>query len=195
MPKPLLPIGLLAALAAAPLLDIESPWAREKAEPDLSQGALVAQVVGVDTWVQITYHRPGVKGRDVWSGEGERPVVPMGGAPILWRAGANEATTLEVTDDVVLAGEPLPAGRYALFMAPRREDTWTLVLNEQPDQWGSYRRDPEKDVLAVELTPEEAPHAEWLTYGFDVARAYTTRAYLHWGEVKVPFTIEVPEDS
>lgn len=194
MPKLLLPAGLLAALvAAAPLLEVHSPWPRTKTKPDASQGAVVAQVIGIDTWVQITYHRPGVKGRELWSGEGERPLVPMDGDP--WRAGANEATTLEVTTDVTLAGEALGKGRYALFLVPRSEGAWTLILNAQADQWGSFRRDPEQDVLSVDVQPEAAPHAEWLTFGFDDAQTHSTRAYMHWGEIKVPFTIEVPEES
>ena len=194
MLKPLLSLGLLATLvAAAPWLEIHSPWPRTKTKPDASQGAIVAQVVGIDTWVQVTYHRPGVKGRELWTGAGERPLVPMDGDP--WRAGANEATTLEVTADVTLAGEPLGKGRYALFLVPRSEGPWSLILNAQADQWGSFRRDPAQDVLSVEVQPEEAPHAEWLTFGFDEAREHSTRAYMHWGTVKVPFTIEVAEES
>lgn len=191
--KPLVLLTLLLAAAAPVAVDITSPWkARNKSQPDASQGAFVAQTLGLDDWVQISWHRPSVKGRDVWNGTTSRgsALVPRDGEPVPWRAGANEATTIEFTTAVRVQGEALAAGRYALFAIPTDGD-WTLIFQADADQWGSGRYDESKDTLRVTTTPEEAPFLEWLTFGFDAPGAWSTVGWLHWAEVKVPFLIEV----
>ena len=77
--------------------------------PEASQLAVVKQRIGV-TDITITYHRPLVKGRKIWGG-----LVPM---DKVWRAGANENTTFEVSDPVSVEGKPLPKGIYGLHMIP-----------------------------------------------------------------------------
>ncbi len=82
----------------------------------------------------------------------------------VWRTGANEATTIEVSTDVEIEGEPLPAGKYALFTIPT-EDDWTVVFNKTPEQWGAYDYDEAEDALRVEVTPEETDEpTEQLTF-------------------------------
>ncbi len=190
--------GLLAALALLPVAaDIKSPWSREKQAPDASQGAMVSQMLGVDGWVRIAYHRPAVKGRDIWHAEHDNPmidlIVPRNGEPRPWRAGANEVTTIEFTDDVRVEGKRLGAGMYALFMIPR-DDKWTVIFQRDTNQWGSFRYDESKDALRVDVEPQAAPHAEWLTYGFDEPGEYTATAYLHWEKIKVSFVVEAQRE-
>lgn len=172
-------------------LDAEAQ--RKKTAPDGSQGAVAAQTIGVDTEVTITYHRPGVKGRDVWTGQSDNarigPLVPRDGDPRPWRAGANEATTISFSGDVMVEGEALAAGTYALFFIPTDGD-WTVVFNTGAKQWGSFGYAQAKDALRVNVTPESAPHQEWLVYGFDDPGATSATAYVHWEKVKVPFSIE-----
>ena len=55
--------------------------------PEVSQAASVSQTIGL-TDMTITYHRPGVNARKIWGTE----LAPY--APELWRAGANENTTI-----------------------------------------------------------------------------------------------------
>lgn len=180
------------ALAAAPLVvDLESPWSRVPTRPEASPGATVAQVVGTNTWVQIAYHRPSARGRDVWTAKSSRgnAIVPSGG---LWRAGANERTTLETSGDLLIAGEKVPAGRYGLFFVPG-DDAWTLVLNEAADGWGTGGYDEAADVLRVELEPTSGPFTESLMFGFDAVGEGTARAFLRWTDVEVPFTVATSE--
>src|SRR6266550_1089804 len=96
-----------------------------------SQKASVTQTIGV-TDVTITYHRPAVKGRTIFAAappsmeerakgeatldnQNERkpgePIVPYNH---VWRAGANEATVFQITDDVLVNGQPLKAGTYSM---------------------------------------------------------------------------------
>jgi hypothetical protein len=94
--------------------------------------------------VKVLYGSPSVKGRSIW---GE--LVPYGE---VWRTGANEATTITFDQDVMIAGKALPAGVYGLFTLPGKE-SWTLIFNGQPEQWGAYEYKEAEDVLRVEVTP------------------------------------------
>ncbi len=188
--------ALVAAMTLASVAAVAAdwPWKRTPNAPEASPGATVMQVVGANTMVEITYHRPGVKGRDVWGGSSDNAaigsLVPRNRDPRPWRAGANEATTIEVSGDVMIEGQKLAAGRYALFMVPM-DDHWSIVINSQADQWGSFRVDASLDVLTVDVQPEEVAHTEFLTYGFDNLSENSARAYLAWEKVKVPFTISL----
>mgnify|MGYP002624111766 CR=1 FL=1 len=186
-------LNMAAALALVGLVSVEAAAQRNKTKPDASQPAEVTQTIGAMGQVTIAYHRPGVKGRDVWAGQSDNPrigpLVPRNGDPRPWRAGANEATTITFTEDVLVEGQELAAGTYALFMIPRDGD-WTVIFNKEAKQWGSFRYNQEQDALRVDVTPVEAPHEEWLAYGFDDPDAYSCTAYLHWEKVKVPFKIE-----
>jgi len=93
-----------------------------------SQPAVVSQTIGI-TKITITYHRPQVKGRTIWG-----KVVPYGE---VWRAGANENTTIAFADPVSIEGKPLAAGTYGLFMIPR-ENEWTIIFSKVDSAWGSF---------------------------------------------------------
>lgn len=124
----------------------------------LKRASPPAEVSGTveGTDITINYSRPSVKGRTIF-GELE----PYGE---VWRTGANEATTIEVSTDVEVEGQPLPAGKYALFTIPA-EDDWTVVFNKVTDQWGAYDYDEAEDALRVEVTPEETEETtEQLTF-------------------------------
>ena len=185
-----------AALITFLTFSVDAEAQRNKEKPDRSQAATVSQTIGVDDEITITYHRPGVKGRNVWeeNSDNERigRLVPFNEDPRPWRAGANEATTITLTADVKVEGEHLAAGTYAVFMIPTEED-WTVVFSKKANQWGSFRYSKEDDALRVPVTPDAAPHQEWLQFGFDEPMAYGATAYLHWEKVKVPFKIELAE--
>ena len=191
-------VVVLVGVVALALTSLNADAQRKKTKPDVSQGAAVTQTLGVDTQITIAYHRPGVKGRDVWTGKSDNQniglLVPRDGDPRPWRAGANEATTIEFSSDVMVEGEKLSAGKYALFMIPTDGD-WTVVFSKQARQWGAFGYKEKDDALRVAVTPVEAPHQEWLAYGFDDPGAWSATAYLRWDKVKVPFKIEVEEQE
>lgn len=148
--------------------------------PQPSPAATVSQTVGTSK-VTIAYHRPGVKGREIWGA-----LVPFGE---VWRMGANDATTLELSHDAKVAGKELPAGKYALFATPGKEK-WQLILNAQSDQWGAYFRDAKKDVLAFDVAPAAGPHQEWLEYRILPETRERARVELAWEKLRVSFPVE-----
>lgn len=94
--------------------------------------------------ITIDYSRPAIKGRKVWGG-----LVPYGE---VWRTGANETTTLEVSEDVMVEGQKLPKGKYALFTIPGEKE-WIIIFNKGIS-WGAYSYKESEDVLRVKVTPK-----------------------------------------
>lgn len=186
----------LLVLAITFITDFSSPVFAQKDKVRKSLKANVTQRIGVDTDITIDFSRPGVKGRKIW---GE--LVPYGmnpgnkysnDKPYPWRAGANENTTIEFNHDLMIEGNKVPAGNYGIHMLPS-EDEWTIMFSKTNDAWGSYSYDEKNDILRIKVKPVEAPHQEWLTFGFDNLTGNSTVAFLHWEKLKVPFKIELPE--
>lgn len=177
--------------------------------PRPSPKASVMQTIGV-TDVTITYSRPGVKGRTIWgdplpeqaTAKGEAtlddqnirpkgaPIVPWGHA---WRTGANEATQFVVTDDVLINGQPLPAGSYSLHTIPSKNE-FTIIFNSVANQWGSFSYDPAKDTLRVKAKSEWVNDTkEWLEYWIDPISDNSAQVNIRWERLRVPFTVEVKD--
>ena len=97
-----------------------------------------------DTKVFITYCQPGVKERTIWGDLVDYDEI--------WRTGANEATVFSTLGDVMVNGQKVMAGNYALYTIPS-EDKWTVILNTKYDVWGAYDYEIEKDVLRFEVVP------------------------------------------
>lgn len=176
------------------LLALPSSTLAQRGEIRKSLKAYVTQRLGLDTDITIDYSRPGVKGRKIW---GE--LVPYGmvpgdrfskGSPYPWRAGANENTTIEFNKDVLIEGNKLPAGKYGMHMIPSEKE-WIIIFSKNNSAWGSFSYTQEEDALRVTVTPVEAPHQEWLIYGFEDLAGTSATAFLHWEKLKVPFKIEL----
>ena len=187
-------LGLVVVLAVGFAVSSTAFAQEKKVRPSLH--ASVSQTIGVDTVITFDYSRPGVKGRTIW---GE--LVPYGLAPgneyskekpFPWRAGANEKTTIAVSSDVLVDGNPLPAGKYSIQMIPSEKD-WIVIFNKVSEGWGSFDYDEAEDALRVTVTPVEAAFEEWMRFGFDDLAGTSVVASLRWEKLKVPFTIALAE--
>ena len=152
--------------------------------PDVSQLAVTKQRVGL-TDVKITYHRPLVNGRKIWGG-----LVPLGE---VWRAGANENTTIEFGDAVSVEGQALPKGTYGLHMIPTA-DTWTVIFSKMSTAWGSYTYSQAEDALRVTVKPRPNEMEEALEYEFEDLKADSATVTLKWEKLAVPFKIAVSDE-
>ncbi len=138
-----------------------------------------------ETKVVINYGSPAVKGREIWG-----KLVPYGK---VWRTGANEATTFEVSTDVVIEGEKLPAGRYALFTIPGEEE-WTFIFNKEADQWGAYNYKEAQDALRISATPaKNGEFSERLSFYVVPDGDHEAMVTLYWEKVAVGFKISHAE--
>lgn len=156
----------------------------------------VIQEVGLSE-VIIDYHRPAVKGREVWN-----KLVPYGMTNLgfgtakesPWRAGANENTTISFSDEVKINGHDLPAGTYGLHMIVTEKD-WTIIFNKENTAWGSFFYDPKMDALRVTVSPENSDFTEWLQYGFENLSDKSADIFLKWEKKKVKFTASFDLDK
>lgn len=171
---PLLIVGLAHAQTATGetlMLDL----------PRASQHAVVAQRIGI-TDITINYHRPLANGRQIWG-----KVVPYGE---VWRAGANENTTITFTDPVTIEGQPLDKGIYGVHMIPG-EAQWTVIFSKDSKDWGSFSYKKEDDALRVAVKPQATELHNALAYDFDDVKPDSAVVTMSWDKVAVPFKVQV----
>src|SRR5213080_4255212 len=154
--------------------------------PDVSQAADVKQRIAL-TDITVKYHRPLVNGRKIWGG-----LVPYGK---VWRAGANENTTIEFSDPVSVEGQPLTKGIYGLHMIPN-PDSWTVIFSKSNTAWGSYSYKQEEDALRVNVKPRPlAEMKEALEFEFEDLKPESTAVTLKWEKLGVPFTVSIKDSE
>ena len=149
--------------------------------PRQSQHAKIMQRIGI-TDITINYHRPLVNGRKVWG-----DLVPYGQ---VWRAGANENTTISFSDPVTIEGQSLDKGTYGLHMIPNA-DQFTIIFSKNSTSWGSFTYKENEDALRVNVKPQTAEMHNALTYDFDDVKADSAVVTMAWEKVAVPFKVGV----
>ncbi len=144
-----------------------------------SPPASVSETIKSGATITINYSQPSVKGRTIGT-----DLEPKAGQ--VWRTGANEATTFEVSKAVRVQGRDLPAGKYALFTIDNGKE-WTIIFNKTANQWGAYDYKQADDALRVNAKSSKAqPFAEKMTFTIDKNGTVT----LVWGDKKVDFRVD-----
>ncbi len=174
MKKTIFLIGILTMLLAVNAF-------AQTTVPRASPRQSISQNVG-DTMVSIVYNRPNVKNREVWGG-----LVPYNE---VWRTGANENTTFEVTNEVKINGQVLPKGKYGLHTLPTK-DGWTIIFNKVNNEWGSFNYDAKQDALRVPAKPMTGDFKETMTIDFNDVTDNTAQVVIAWDKLRVPFTVDV----
>lgn len=164
--------------AAALLFSLSA--AAQAPGPQASPAASTGLTVGA-TKVAIEYHRPAVKGREIWGG-----LVPYGD---VWRLGANDATTISFSDAVTVDGKDVPAGTYSLFAIPGKEK-WTFILNKTAKQWGAFKYDAKADMLRVDAAPQAGPATEYMALSLTPKGPKSAQVEMDWAKLHVAFTIQ-----
>lgn len=156
--------------------------------PQPSPSAKLEQKVGL-TDVTVEYSRPGVKGRKIFGG-----LEPFGG---IWRTGANKNTVITFSDDVVIAGQDVKAGSYAIFTKLNSATSWDVMFYSDTDNWGTPQDwDDSKVIATANVEVMEVPFTVE-TLAIDFNNITNTGANLEfiWEQsyAAVPFT--VPTDA
>jgi len=178
MRRLLLP-ALLAGSAVLPLVAQDKPAPVRLTPLRLSPTCTLSQEIGISK-IDLAFARPAVRGRKIW---GE--LVPFGQ---VWRAGANNATTLTFSHAAKVAGKDVPAGSYGFFVIPG-EKTWTLILNKKAKQWGAYEYKAQEDQMRWEATPQAGPFLEYLDYRVIPVDAGHATVELGWENLRVSFPV------
>jgi hypothetical protein len=183
-------VMLILAFSVSALAQQDKKQDKKHEKPDVkkvrvSPKAGVFQTIGI-TDVNVSYSRPGVKNRKIW---GE--LVPYNK---VWRAGADEATKITFSTDVIIEGKKLPAGSYGFFAIPG-ENEWTLIFNKVSDQWGAFTYNESEDALRIKVKPVSNSNHDWLLYSFTDMTSTTAQLNLIWEKLKVSFKIEGKGDT
>jgi tetratricopeptide (TPR) repeat protein len=149
--------------------------------PRVSQHARTTQRIGL-TDITVDYHRPLVGGRKIFGG--------LQAYGKVWRAGANENTTFEVSDPVTIEGQPLAKGIYGLHMIPG-EASWVVIFSRNATSWGSFTYDQSEDLLRLTVQPQNIENQEVLTYEFDDPKLDSVVFTMRWEKVAVPLHVKV----
>jgi hypothetical protein len=149
-----------------------------------SQYGTVTQQLG-DTEIQIRYRRPVARGRNLFGG------IVKWGEP--WTPGADSATTVRFSGNVLVDGQPLRAGTYSIWMIPD-PDTWTVIFSTA---WEVYHTPyPEgEDALRLVLTPGTGQHMETLTFHFPRVDGPQATLAFQWGTTFVEIPLEIAAED
>jgi hypothetical protein len=131
--------------------------------------------------VTLDYSRPRVNKREIWG-----KVVPYNQ---VWRSGANEASRISFSRDVLIEGHRLAAGAYSFFIIPA-EDEWPVIFNKIPLQFGAFNYNAEFDALRVKVKPQAAEQQEWLGFDFELQSANAAQLRLRWEKLLIPIKVE-----
>ncbi len=148
--------------------------------PEASQDASITQRLGISD-VTIKYNSPGTLGREIFGG-----IIPYNA---IWRAGANENTTIHFSHDATVEGKKIKAGTYGLYMIPGK-DSFQILFSKFSKSWGTVLPTESETVLKVSVTPEKIAYQEWLGYNFTERSADRLIAVLEWADLRIPFKIE-----
>ena len=116
----------------------------------------IARTFVGDTYVKVVYGSPYKRGRDnIFGTEDSGALVPYGK---IWRTGANEATEITLTGDLLIGDQKLPAGTYSIFTVPGPEQ-WSVQFNSALGLSGTGRFDMETRKFEPADLPETEVHS------------------------------------
>jgi tetratricopeptide (TPR) repeat protein len=163
-----------------------SSEAQQLNTPQPSPTANVKQNFALSS-IEISYSRPGVKGRKVFG-----DLVPYGK---VWRTGANNATTITFGEDVMVGGKKLPAGKYGLLTIPG-ENEWTVIISKQTTVTSPADYKQDQDVVRVNTKPEKIPFSiETFMINIDNIKSNSCVIGLAWENVYASFDVTSDVDS
>ncbi|OKL39818.1 DUF2911 domain-containing protein [Pontibacter flavimaris] len=176
------------ALSAALMLGAGAVQAQGIKMPAASPSQKIEQAVGLGT-ISVDYSRPAVKDRQIFG-----DLVPYGK---VWRTGANASTKIKFSEDVTIEGNKVPAGEYALYTIPEKNE-WTIIIHKNTKHWGDGGQDYNQadDLVRFKVKPQQNPRkAESFTINFANLKADAADVEILWDNVVVPFTVNTDVDS
>ena len=169
-----------AVLAACAL---GSPLAVAAQAYPFSQRSTISQSVA-HTNISVTYGRPVARGRALFG-----TLVPWDS---VWHPGADSATVVTFSHDVLLDGRPLAAGAYSLWLIPRPQGRWVLIFNRAAHVFHQPYPGAASDALRLEVTPETGAHMESMAIYFPAVLRDEATFRVHWGTTFVAVQLKAP---
>jgi Protein of unknown function (DUF2911) len=154
--------------------------------PSPSPTQVIKQDFGLSS-IELSYSRPGVKGRTIFG-----DLVPY---DKVWRTGANSATTIEFGEPVNISGKKIAAGKYGLLTIPGKSQ-WIFIISKQTEVTNPANYKQDEDIVRV-TAPVNALNSpiETMTMDFVNINAHSCELELAWSNVAVRFGIQNEVDS
>ena len=171
---------LLYAGAITIALMLDCPHAESQAYPASQRGTVTQNVAFTE--ISVAYGRPVARGRDLFGALVRWDAV--------WHPGADSATRIRFGRDVLLEGKPVSAGEYSLWLIPRENAPWTLILSRAARVYHLPYPGAERDALRIDVTPEQASHMESFAIYFPSVQRDEAVMRLHWGTTALPIRIK-----
>lgn len=155
--------------------------------PQPSPHAKIWQTVGL-TEVTVEYSRPSMRGREIFGN-----LVPFDKK---WRTGANENTTITFSDDVMIGGESLEKGTYAIYTIPHKKN-WQVMFYKKTNNWGLPQEwDNAEVALSTEVEVNKMPlKMETFTIVIDELKSDSAMLNFLWEDVVTAVKFEVPTEA
>lgn len=172
---------LLAAICMSAIVMTEAQQLRT---PQPSTTQTVKQDFGLGG-IELSYSRPNMKGRKIFG-----DLVPF---DKVWRTGANSATTLTFSDEVIIGGTKIPAGKYGLLTIPSANE-WTIIISKQTDVTSPTAYKQDMDVVRVKVKPMALPWSfETFGMSFENIKDNSCELMIAWDKtlVALPITTDV----
>ena len=137
--------------------------------------------------VELSYSRPGIKGRKIFG-----DLVPYGK---VWRTGANSATTITFGDEVIIDGTKIPAGKYGLLTIPDKK-AWIVIITKQTDVTNPSAYKQESDIVRIPVEVKKTKQAvETFTMQFANIKPTSCDLQMTWDKSSVVLPINTEIDS
>jgi hypothetical protein len=150
--------------------------------PAPSPTQFIKQDFGLSS-IELTYSRPGLKGRNVFG-----TVVPFDS---LWRTGANSATKIKFNDPVEILGHKVDSGSYAIYTIPHKNGEWTFILNKGFNNSGVSGYQESEDVFRENIKTSTSPlKVESLTMQFADVKPESCTLSIMWDNVMLNVPIK-----
>jgi Protein of unknown function (DUF2911) len=174
-----------ALLFALTMLGALAGPARAQGYP-FSQRGSVTQHVAL-TEIAVEYGRPIARGRALFG-----QLVPWDS---VWHPGADSATRISIDHNVLLEGHEVKAGEYSLWLVPRANQPWTVILSRAAHVFHKPYPGVANDAYRFDVTPEKGGHMESLAIYFPSVIRADAVMRIHWGETIVPIRVTAPYRS
>lgn len=138
--------------------------------------------------IEVVYSRPSLKGRVPFTEKGD--FVPLG---TMWRTGANSATKIRFTDQVMMGGKMIDSGLYVLYTIPGK-DYWEIIINKGITNSGTDGYKTSEDVHRFNVKPGRTNSSvESFTIQIANVMAESCELQLMWGNslVSVPMSVNL----
>jgi hypothetical protein len=141
----------------------------------------IASIRYKDAYIKITYSQPSKRDREIFG-----KLVPYGQ---VWRTGANEATEITITRDMIVNNQAFKAGTYSIFTIPGQTE-WTIIINNDLGLWGSYNYNEKADLMRFTVpVAENSSFYEAFTISFD-HRNEMADLLMMWEKVKITIPLK-----